>query len=186
MKPTLDFFLSLIALVASAPVILGCMIAIRFTSLGPAIFRQVRVGRNEKPFTCFNLRTMYANTGDWPSHEADEAAITPFGRNLRRTKLDELPQLWNILTGDMSSVGPRPCLPSQKALIDARRARGLYSIRPGITGVSQIAGGRHVPTGGIGGMRRHLSVGHIDSDRSSTDYRDRPRSRPRRPRKSES
>jgi O-antigen biosynthesis protein WbqP len=83
---------------------------------------------------------MYLNTGDAPSHETKASAITPVGHFLRRTKLDELPQLWNILKGEMSFVGPRPCLPSQVELIAARRRRGVYAIRPGITGVAQVAG----------------------------------------------
>jgi O-antigen biosynthesis protein WbqP len=83
---------------------------------------------------------MYADTRDAPSHETAASAVTPAGRWLRRSKLDELPQLWNVLRGEMSFVGPRPCLPSQVELVAARRARGLYAIRPGITGVAQVAG----------------------------------------------
>jgi len=83
---------------------------------------------------------MYRDTRNAPSHETGASAVTPIGRYLRRLKLDELPQLWNVLVGEMSFVGPRPCLPSQTELIASRRARGLYKIRPGITGVSQVAG----------------------------------------------
>lgn len=140
MKRALDVALAVLMLPVAAPVILVCMAAIKATSPGPALFRQTRIGRNEAPFICNKLRTMHAGTRDVPTHEASAAALTPIGLWLRRLKLDELPQLWNILRGDMSFVGPRPCLPSQTQLIAARRARGLYTIRPGVTGVSQVAG----------------------------------------------
>jgi O-antigen biosynthesis protein WbqP len=83
---------------------------------------------------------MYMETGNAPSHEVSASAVTPLGRRLRALKLDELPQLWNVLRGHMSLVGPRPCLPSQTKLIAARRQRGLHTIRPGITGIAQVAG----------------------------------------------
>lgn len=129
-----------LGLVLSSPVLLGCGLFIRATSPGPALFRQERVGLHEKGFVCLKLRTMHANTAHAPSHEIGSSAVTPFGRRLPRWKLDELPQLWNVLKGDMSMVGPRPCLPSQTELVAARRNRGLYAIRPGITGVSQVRG----------------------------------------------
>ncbi|MGB3389413.1 MAG: sugar transferase [Pseudaminobacter sp.] len=140
MSRGLNFIVALAGLVAAAPIILCCALIIRLSSRGPAIFCQTRVGLHERPFTCLKLRTMYADTRDAPSHETQASAITPIGHFLRRTKLDELPQLWNILVGEMSFVGPRPCLPTQTELIIARRKRGLYSIRPGITGVAQVAG----------------------------------------------
>lgn len=140
LKRGFDFTLAALAMPIAAPVILACVIAIKATSAGPGIFRQTRVGLSEAPFTCYKLRTMYSDTRDVPSHESSTSSVTPIGRWLRRLKLDELPQLWNVLRGDMSFVGPRPCLPSQEALISARRAGGLYAVRPGITGVSQIAG----------------------------------------------
>jgi O-antigen biosynthesis protein WbqP len=140
MKRAFDIALAIVALPILIPLVLICMAAIKVTSPGPAVFRQTRIGRNEVPFTCYKLRTMHTGTRDMPSHEAAASSVTPIGIKLRRLKLDELPQLWNILAGDMSFVGPRPCLPSQTQLIAARRARGLYAIRPGITGVSQVAG----------------------------------------------
>lgn len=139
-KRAFDFLLALASLPVVVPVVLACMAAIRLTSAGPAIFRQIRVGRHGAPFTCYKLRTMHVGTGDAPTHETAAAAVTPLGRRLRRLKLDELPQIWNVLRGDMSFVGPRPCLPSQTELIAARRQRGLDAIRPGITGPSQVAG----------------------------------------------
>jgi O-antigen biosynthesis protein WbqP len=140
MKRAFDIVLAAVALVVAAPLILAAAVLIRLTSPGPAIFRQTRVGLNEKPFTCLKLRTMYCGTGNVPTHEAGASSITPVGRLLRRFKFDELPQLWNVLAGSMSFVGPRPCLPSQAALITARRSYELYKLRPGITGVAQVAG----------------------------------------------
>jgi lipopolysaccharide/colanic/teichoic acid biosynthesis glycosyltransferase/nucleoside-diphosphate-sugar epimerase len=140
LKRAFDVTLAAAAFPFAVPVILACIAAIKATSPGPGIFRQLRVGLNEQTFTCYKLRTMYADTRDVPSHEASTSSVTPIGRWLRRLKFDELPQLWNILHGEMSFVGPRPCLPSQTDLVAARRSRGLYAIRPGITGVSQVAG----------------------------------------------
>lgn len=140
MKRGMDLFLAVAGLPLAAPVVLICMLAIRLTSPGPMILRQTRIGRDEEPFTCLKLRTMHVETRVAPSHETPASAVTPIGRWLRRLKLDELPQLWNIIRGEMSFVGPRPCLPSQVELIQARRERGLYALRPGITGVAQVAG----------------------------------------------
>lgn len=140
MNRGLNFAIALLGLTVAAPIILCCALIIRLSSRGPAIFRQTRVGLHERPFKCLKLRTMYADTRDAPSHETRASAVTPVGHFLRRTKLDELPQLWNILMGEMNFVGPRPCLPSQTELIIARRERGLYTIRPGVTGVAQVAG----------------------------------------------
>jgi O-antigen biosynthesis protein WbqP len=83
---------------------------------------------------------MYAGTADLPTHEVASVSVTPLGRYLRQFKIDELPQLWNVLTGDMSLVGPRPCLPSQHELIEARRRLGVFEISPGITGLAQVNG----------------------------------------------
>lgn len=140
MKRAVDLCLALLGLPLAAPVMLVCMVAIRLTSPGPVILRQTRIGRNEQPFTCLKLRTMYARTRVAPSHETPASAITPLGTWLRPLKLDELPQLLNIIRGEMSFVGPRPCLPTQVELIAARRERGLFVLRPGITGVAQVAG----------------------------------------------
>lgn len=140
MKRIADLAIALIGLPLALPVVLVCMALVKASSRGPAIFRQTRVGLNEEPFTCYKLRTMYVETASAPSHEVAASAVTPVGGWLRRLKLDELPQLWNIVRGEMSFVGPRPCLPSQVELVEARRTRGLYAIRPGITGVAQVAG----------------------------------------------
>jgi lipopolysaccharide/colanic/teichoic acid biosynthesis glycosyltransferase len=105
---------------------------------GSPIFRQERVGRNQKPFTLIKFRTMKKSTAHVASHLASRDAITPFGHFLRRSKLDELPQLWNVFKGEMSLVGPRPCLFNQHELIEERQKRDVFSIRPGITGFAQV------------------------------------------------
>ena len=102
------------------------------------LFWQKRVGRFKQAFVLVKFRTMKVDTVDVASHLANRSAITPVGHFLRRTKLDELPQLWNVLKGEMSLVGPRPCLFNQHQLIDARQRRGVLDVRPGITGLAQL------------------------------------------------
>lgn len=136
----LDLGLAAAGLVVAAPVILGLALAVRVTSPGPGLFAQVRVGRYEHPFLCYKLRTMSQGTVSVGTHEVSASAVTPLGRILRRVKLDELPQLWNVLKGEMSLVGPRPGLPVQQALLEARRARDVFVVRPGVTGPGQVAG----------------------------------------------
>ena len=104
------------------------------------IFRQVRLGRHQKPFTLVKFRTMRLDTGNVPTHMVSASSVTPLGHFLRRSKLDELPQLWNVLLGDMSLVGPRPGLPSQTGLTEARTRAGVFESRPGITGLAQLQG----------------------------------------------
>ncbi|PZO78525.1 MAG: lipid carrier--UDP-N-acetylgalactosaminyltransferase [Mesorhizobium amorphae] len=139
-KRLFDFTAAGLGLLVLAPVI-GCLaLLIRRDSPGPAIFAQKRVGREGRVFTCFKLRTMRSDTPDLPTHLASASSITRLGAVLRRTKLDELPQLWNVLWGEMSLVGPRPCLPTQELLVEERRARGVLALRPGITGLAQVDG----------------------------------------------
>lgn len=140
MKRPLDIVLSALGLLILSPVIVIALLAIRWTSPGPGIFSQTRVGGDGVPFRCHKLRTMYAGTASVPTHEVSASRITPIGGFLRRTKLDELPQLWNVLKGEMSLVGPRPCLPEQTALVEARRRHGVAGLRPGITGLAQMRG----------------------------------------------
>lgn len=140
MKRLLDIALAILGAPIVVPALLISTVAVRLSSPGPAIFRQTRIGRDRRPFTCYKLRTMHWGTPDAPSHQTSASSVTSVGRVLRRLKLDELPQVWNVLRGDMSFVGPRPCLPTQIELIEARDKRGLFSIRPGITGVSQVLG----------------------------------------------
>ena len=105
---------------------------------GSPLFLQQRVGRHKKPFTLVKFRTMRKDTASVASHLASVSAVTRFGRFLRNTKLDELPQLWNVFFGHMSLVGPRPSLLSQEVLIDERSKRDVFSVRPGITGLAQV------------------------------------------------
>lgn len=135
----LDILLAAIGLVLTLPVLL-VLVVIGFIDTGSPLFRQKRVGRRQQPFVLIKLRTMRPDTVFVATHLADASSITRFGRFLRRTKLDELPQLWNVLVGDMSLVGPRPCLFSQEELIAERAARGVFDVRPGITGLAQISG----------------------------------------------
>lgn len=134
-----DVFLASIGLFLGLPVLLALYL-LGLADTGSPLFFQIRVGRDQKPFRLVKFRTMKPGTASVATHLADASAITPFGRFLRRSKLDELPQLWNVLTGDMSLVGPRPCLPSQLELIDERAKRGVFSVRPGITGLAQVTG----------------------------------------------
>jgi O-antigen biosynthesis protein WbqP len=122
------------------PILLIVIIAIRLQSPGPAIFKQVRVGKGGRAFTCYKFRTMYFGTANLPTHEVQPSSVTALGERLRRFKVDELPQLCNVLIGDMSLVGPRPCLPSQVDLVEARRRLGVLDVRPGITGLAQVNG----------------------------------------------
>lgn len=132
-----DFVFSLLGLVIGFPVLL-LLAVIGLFDTGSPIFCQERVGRHKKTFTLVKLRTMRKDTASVASHLASADAITPFGRFLRRTKLDELPQLWNVLKGEMSLVGPRPCLFNQQELIAEREQLGVLNARPGITGLAQV------------------------------------------------
>ena len=132
-----DLFFSALGLLLASPLLLILMVVGLFDT-GSPLFRQTRVGRNKKPFILVKFRTMRPDTAHVATHLADASAVTSFGSYLRRTKLDELPQLWNVLKGDMSLVGPRPCLFSQQELIEARERLGVFVARPGITGLAQI------------------------------------------------
>ncbi len=132
-----DVLLSFLGLVTGAPIFVVLWI-LGWLDTGSPLFRQERVGRHQKPFTLVKFRTMRPDTQSVATHLANPAAVTPLGAFLRRTKLDELPQLWNVLNGDMSLVGPRPCLFNQTELIEERASRGVFAARPGITGLSQI------------------------------------------------
>ncbi len=140
LKRTIDVVAAIGGLFVLFPVIALTCIAIRMESAGPAIFRQQRVGRAERPFTVYKLRTMRIGTDQKPTHEVSVNAYTRLGRFLRSSKLDEVPQLVNVLRGDMSLVGPRPCLQTQDHLIAERRCRGVHDVRPGITGLAQVFG----------------------------------------------
>ena len=133
----LDFIFALLGLGLGFP-ILVILFVIGLFDTGSPIFRQERVGRNKRPFTLVKFRTMRKNTTSMATHLVSASSITPFGHFLRRTKLDELPQLWNVLKGEMSLVGPRPGLFNHEQLTDARDRCGVFTVRPGITGLSQV------------------------------------------------
>lgn len=132
-----DFAFALLGLVFGFPVLLIIYVLGLFDT-GSPLFWQERVGRNKKPFTLVKFRTMKVDTASVASHLASTASITRMGGFLRKTKLDELPQLWNVLKGEMSLVGPRPNLFNQDELIAERDALGVYAVRPGITGLAQV------------------------------------------------
>jgi O-antigen biosynthesis protein WbqP len=135
----IDVLASLLGLLLGAPLLALLWIIGWFDTRAP-LFRQERVGRHQQPFVLAKFRTMRPDTASVATHLADATAVTGFGRFLRRTKLDELPQLWNVLRGEMSMVGPRPCLFNQDELVAERAARGVFEARPGITGLAQIQG----------------------------------------------
>jgi O-antigen biosynthesis protein WbqP len=134
----LDFSFSLLGLVLGLPVLLVIYLVGLFDT-GSPVFKQERVGRNKKPFILIKFRTMSVDTASVASHLASTASITNMGRFLRKTKLDELPQLWNVLKGEMSLVGPRPGLFNQEELTKAREDEGVFLVRPGITGLAQVS-----------------------------------------------
>lgn len=132
-----DIVFSLLGLVVGLPILI-IIYLVGLLDTGSPLFHQVRVGRHRQPFTLVKFRTMKVNTASVASHLASASSITRLGGFLRSTKLDELPQLWNVLKGEMSLVGPRPNLFNQDELIAARDARGVYAARPGITGLAQV------------------------------------------------
>ena len=132
-----DFLFSFFALLFGFPVLFIIFLVGLFDT-GSPLFVQERVGRGKKPFRLVKFRTMSKDTASVASHLASSTSITKLGCFLRRTKLDELPQLWNVLPGDMSLVGPRPNLFNQEELIKERDNLGVYNVRPGITGLAQI------------------------------------------------
>jgi lipopolysaccharide/colanic/teichoic acid biosynthesis glycosyltransferase len=135
----IDIFTASFGLVLGLPVLL-LIYLIGFFDTGSPLFFQERVGRSKQPFILVKFRTMRLGTASVASHLANKDSVTPFGSFLRRTKLDELPQLWNVLKGDMSLVGPRPGLFNQGELLAARDRFDIYSVRPGITGLAQVSG----------------------------------------------
>ena len=133
-----DILFSFFGLLLGWPILL-IIYLIGLFDTGSPLFKQERVGRSKKPFTLVKFRTMKVETKSVASHLASSASITRMGGVLRKTKLDELPQLWNVLKGEMSLVGPRPNLFNQEELIAERDKRGVYKVRPGITGLAQVS-----------------------------------------------
>ena len=143
-----DVILSLLALICLSPVYLIVALAVKISSPGPVLFRQKRVGRGGRLFTIYKFRTMRTDTPrDTATHLLQDPSryITRVGAFLRRSSLDELPQFFNVLKGDMSIVGPRPALYNQYDLIAAREKAGVNAVRPGITGLAQISGRDELP-----------------------------------------
>ena len=134
---TFDFLMAFFGLLVTFPILIIVTI-IGYFDTGSPIFIQERVGKNKRPFKLIKFRTMTVDTKSVASHLASSASITKLGLFLRKTKLDELPQLINVLKGEMSFVGPRPNLFNQEELIKERDSRGVYSVLPGITGLAQV------------------------------------------------
>lgn len=147
-KRFIDILLSAIGLLVLSPVLLVIAVAIKLDSKGPVLFKQKRVAKGKEHFQILKFRTMYADVPkDVPTHLlADPASkITKIGRFLRKSSLDELPQIWNILVGEMSIIGPRPALWNQFDLIAERDKYGANDVRPGLTGLAQIKGRDELP-----------------------------------------
>ena len=147
MKRALDIAGGLAGLVLLSPLFLGLAIAVRLESRGPALHWSKRVGRRNRIFPMPKFRTMRTGAPDVATHllHAPDAWVTPLGRFLRRSSLDELPQLWSVVKGDMSLVGPRPALFNQDDLVALRTEAGVDALRPGLTGWAQINGRDELP-----------------------------------------
>lgn len=139
-KRAFDLALALLLFLPATLLCVPLAFLIHLADGASPIFLQVRVGQANRPFRLYKLRTMRTDSPNLPTHQSSTSHVTRLGKFLRRTKLDELPQLLNVLRGDMSFVGPRPCLPTQTDLMQLRDRLGVSALRPGITGVSQIAG----------------------------------------------
>ncbi|PKF49213.1 sugar transferase [Enterovibrio nigricans] len=137
MTRVFDYTFAFLGLLFLWPVML-IVVILGYFDTGSPIFRQERVGKNQKPFSLIKFRTMAPDTASVATHLAQSSSITRLGAFLRKTKLDELPQLINVLKGEMSLVGPRPCLFNQKELIDARQSLRVFDVLPGVTGLAQV------------------------------------------------
>ena len=135
----LDVVIALFGLLVLSPLFVVICIC-GFFDTGSPLFRQNRVGRFKTQFTLVKFRSMHKDSPSVASHLVDPSAVSSFGHFVRRTKLDELPQLFNVIKGEMSLVGPRPGLSNQPDLTEAREKYGVYSVRPGITGLAQVSG----------------------------------------------
>lgn len=142
-KKMVDRGIAAISILAITPVLVGISIIIAIDDPGPVIFKQERAGRWHRPFTIYKFRTMRQNAPNLSTEEMRQRDIVPYtrvGPFLRRTSLDELPQLFNVLRGEMSLVGPRPALMTQQVVLDGRAEAGVDQLLPGITGLAQITG----------------------------------------------
>ena len=170
-KRVMDICISGAALVLLSPVLAGVAAAIRLTSQGPAVYRGIRLGVGGRPFAMLKFRTMHVGAPDTRNVDGstysgdDDPRVTRIGRLLRRTSLDELPQLWNVLKGDMSLVGPRPELPDQIRFYSEADRRRL-EVQPGITGLAQVSGRNALAWQ----ERRALDIQYVDSMNLRTDF----------------
>jgi O-antigen biosynthesis protein WbqP len=139
-KRLLDIVIAAAALIVLSPILIVCGLLIKLDDRGPIIYRQMRIGRKERPFALLKLRTMPTSNEVVPSAHAGALRTTRVGHWLRRLSIDELPQLVNIIKGEMSIVGPRPALPAQTRLIHLRAEQNVYDLLPGLTGLAQIHG----------------------------------------------
>lgn len=139
-RRTIDLCFAIAVAVLLWWLLLLIWVLIKLQSSGPGIFAQERVGRGGKVFVCYKFRTMKLGTVQAATNEVSASSVTKLGHFLRRTKIDELPQIWNIIRNEVSLVGPRPCLQVQEALVMARRRRGVLELKPGITGLAQVNG----------------------------------------------
>lgn len=137
-KRFIDISLAFLVIIFLSPLLIITSLIIKLQDGGPVLFKQDRVGKNKKLFKIYKFRSMPVNTANVESHEVNKITITPFGKLIRRANIDELPQFINILIGDMSLVGPRPCIPTQKHLIELRSQGGAYNCLPGLTGLAQV------------------------------------------------
>jgi O-antigen biosynthesis protein WbqP len=133
-----DISLAVLLMLLLAPVYLIVALVIKSQDGGPAIFRQKRIGKNGAEFLFYKFRSMPVNTPNVESNDTQKLQVTTFGKFIRRTNLDELPQFYNVLKGDMSFIGPRPPISSQTNLIELRRLNGSLKFRPGLTGWAQV------------------------------------------------
>ncbi|WP_046561421.1 sugar transferase [Kangiella geojedonensis] len=138
-KRFVDYFIVIVASLFFLPIIILIVIFIKLFDPGPVLFKQCRVGREGASFDFYKFRSMPVNTGDIPSDQIGQIQLTWIGKFIRRTNLDELPQLFNVIKGDMSIVGPRPPLLAQIELIELRRKSGALGCRPGLTGLAQVS-----------------------------------------------
>lgn len=149
-KRLLDILLTLIAVLLLSPLVLMTYLLVKLTSTGPALYWSQRVGRNNQLFSMPKFRSMRVGTPQIATHLMNQQSnpnsfLTPIGSFIRKTSLDELPQLWSVLKGDMSIVGPRPALFNQDDLVSLRTEQGVHTLKPGITGWAQINGRDEIP-----------------------------------------
>jgi O-antigen biosynthesis protein WbqP len=150
LKRSLDVLLTLIGLILLSPLLLFTYLLVKATSRGPALFWSQRVGQHNQLFSMPKFRSMHVNTPQIATHLMSQQSdpnrfLTPIGSFIRKSSLDELPQLWSVLKGDMSLVGPRPALFNQEDLVALRTEQGVHTLKPGVTGWAQINGRDEIP-----------------------------------------